>query len=156
MSKYPDNPWWDHANDRPNPLMTKEQWEQADADGHITPEHVLFRLRNILVFAMGNPGPVGYDEDGHVISLVGASIQLEGGVKLRVCSRDHNPPHVHIEHSDFRGQKLRVNLVTGEFIDTAPRGLKTTKMKGYKRAIVEPEDRLKEMWVTAHGEYVFE
>ncbi|NKV31956.1 DUF4160 domain-containing protein [Rhodococcus hoagii] len=156
MSKYPDNPWWDHVNDCPDSLMTKDQWGQADADGHITPEHVFLRLRNIVIFAMGNPGPVGSDENGHVISLVGASIQLEGGVKLRVCSRDHNPPHVHIEHSSFRGQKLRVNLVTGEFMDAAPRGLNTTKMKGYKKTIVEEQGRLKEMWATAHGEYVVE
>ncbi|ELB90653.1 hypothetical protein Rwratislav_23294 [Rhodococcus wratislaviensis IFP 2016] len=77
--------------------MLREDWEQAAEEGHITPEHVLQRLENILTYAEGNEGPVDFDEDGHVIALVAWSKQMEGGYKLRVWPRDHPPPHAHIE-----------------------------------------------------------
>ena len=51
------------------------------------------------------------------------------GISFVIHSNDHLPPHVHVKLSD--GSECRINLVSGEFMDAAPAGMKKKIMKSY-------------------------
>jgi len=62
--------------------MSRTEWDEAAAAGHVTPEHVMQRLKNIADHAFDNQTVMGFDEDGFVISLIAEGLLLAGGVKL--------------------------------------------------------------------------
>lgn len=135
-------------------IMTREEWDQAAADGHITPEHVMTRLKGIVDHVFGNQSSIGYDEDGFVTALTAEGLPVPGGVTLVVHSNDHPPPHVHIELRSHPGQTLRIRLDTAEFMDEAPKGVNTKRLKGLQRAIRENHEVLATWWQTYHGDPV--
>ena len=49
------------------------------------------------------------------------TVARENGIRFVIYPNDHLPPHVHVKLSD--GSECRINLVSGEFIDTAPAGM---------------------------------
>lgn len=154
MSKYPDNPWWHQDHDAPILIMMRHEWDAAVAAGHVTPEHVMQRLKNIADHVFDNQTLMGFDDEGFVVSLVAEGLPLAGGVKLYVYSNDHPPPHVHIQLKSHPGAKLRINLETGEFMDDAPRGVDTKKLKGFQSAILENHEILAAWWQDYHGDPV--
>jgi hypothetical protein len=154
VSKHPDNPWWHQERDAPVMIMTRVEWENAAAAGHLTPEHVMQRLKNIADYAFDIETVAGFDEDGFVISLIAEGLPLSGGVKLYVYSNDHPPPHVHIKLSSHPDDKIRINLETGEYMDDAPRGLARKRLKGIQTAVRENHDVLASWWEKHHGDPV--
>ncbi len=154
MSKYPGNPYWHHEHDVPMMILTRAEWDEAKANGHLTPEHVFNRLHNIAVHVLGVEGSIGFDDDGFVVSLTAGGLALDHGVTLRVFPNDHPPPHVHIELRSHPTAKLRVRLDTGEYLDAAPKGLSTEKLKGFQAAIAESHDTLAKWWEEYHGDPV--
>jgi hypothetical protein len=64
MSKYPGNPWWHHENDVPIAILDEFAWNEAAAGGHLTAEHILQRLENILEFEFGRGAEMGLAADG--------------------------------------------------------------------------------------------
>lgn len=154
MSRYPGNPWWHHQLDIPITIMSRSEWDEAAAAGHVTPEHVMRRLKNIADHAFDNQTVMGFDEDGFVVSLIAEGLALAGGVTLRVYPNDHPPPHVHIEVRSRPNARIRINLATGEFLDDAPRGLPRKKLKGFQAAVRENHEVLATWWESYHGEPV--
>lgn len=154
MSAYPDNPYWCQNHDHPIVINSRNEWDQAAADGYITPEHVFMRLKHIADHIFENETAMGFDDEGFVISLVGGAVTLEGGLKLRVWPNDHPPPHVHIELRAHPEWDVRVNLKTVELIGELPSGLKTKKFDGFLDAIRECHPTLAGWWETYHGEPV--
>lgn len=132
-------------------IMTRAQWDEATAAGHVTPEHVMLRLRNIADHIFGVESGIGYDEDGFVIGLTSAGLALQGGVILRVFPNDHAPPHVHIEVSSHPHAKIRINLATGDLLDDPPRGLPTKKLKRIQALVHENRAALATSWEKYHG-----
>ena len=55
MTKYPGNPWWSESTDLPIPPSNKRVWDDAQAHGFITAEHILLRLDAMLRVAVGEP-----------------------------------------------------------------------------------------------------
>lgn len=151
MSRYPGNPLWSHDNDVPVVIMTRRDWDEAIAAGHVTPEHVLVRLKNIADYAFDNISAIGYDSEGFVTALTAEGLPRPGGVTLYVYTHDHPPPHVHIKLRDHPDVKLRISLETGEYLDTAPRGLSTKKLRGFQRAVRECHPILAGWWENYHG-----
>ena len=132
-------------------IMTRAEWDEAAAAGHLTPEHVIQRLKNIADHAFGNETVLGFDEDGFVISLTAEGLPLPGGVKLYIYPRDHPPPHAHIEIRSHPDIKLRINLETSEFMDSAPSGLAGKKLRGMRKAVIENHGILSSWWESYHG-----
>ena len=46
-----------------------------------------------------------------------------------IYANDHAPPHVHVKLRD--GQDCRIDLLTGDFMDTPPRGTQRRITKAY-------------------------
>ena len=67
------------------------------------------------------------------------------GLRLVIYPNDHNPPHVHIRLSN--GEECRINLLTGDFMDDPPRGLRRTIMRAY----VENIEAVWSAWDSYHG-----
>lgn len=135
--------------------MTRSEWERAAEAGHVTPEHVMLRLKNIANRAFDTQTVVGFDEDGFPVSLIAEGMALSGGVTLHVYSNDHPPPHVHIKLRARPSVTLRISLETGEFLDDElPRGLTRKKMKGFQAAVRENHQVLAGWWENYHGDPV--
>lgn len=115
MSRHPDNPWWSQESDAPITVTTREQWDEAEANGHITPEHVLLRLEAMLRVAVGEPtdGGAAYDEDGFVRALVAAGWAGEGW-RVQLHPNDHEPPHVHFWDKGDPRRQIRLDISTGQ------------------------------------------
>src|SRR5271168_4271863 len=97
MSKYPDNPLWCDAHDQPIALTNSDDWEEAKRSGYLTVEHIVARLEDILEYALDGELETGYDEEGFLRALVADGYLRNRGVTVRLHSRDHPPPHAHIE-----------------------------------------------------------
>lgn len=110
MSRYPNNPFWHHAGDRPISIDSPEEWDRAAAEGHLTAEHVLNRLEAIVEFEVGNGAEMGYDENGFRVSLVSVGLSVEGGVKFYVYPNDHPPLHTHIVLKADTAFEMRLRL----------------------------------------------
>lgn len=136
----------------PRTLYTREDWDDAVADGTLTPQDVLDRLTRILVSAFGVGGPAAYDEDGFFLSLTAEGVRPEGSITLHVNTNDHPPPHVHVLKPGMKG-KLKIDLETGEFIGDVPRGL-VGKTRGIRRAVEENRTRLMSLWEKGPGRAV--
>lgn len=146
MSKYPNNPYWDHELDVPFTLFAQGDWDEAEEGGFITVEHVLERAERMLLHALGTKGPAAYDEEGFFLSLVSDSTPEEFGIKLVVHSNDHDPPHCHVKFQGILYDKLRIDLTTGEFLDDPPPGIRGKDMKQMKAVFVKYEDKLVGFW----------
>lgn len=130
-------------------LYTRSDWDRAVAEGTLTSDHVLDRLRRIAVHEFGIEDPAAYDEDGFFLSLTAEGLHLEGGVTLRVNPRDHLPPHVHVQRP---GEiDVRINLESGELLDPVPKGLSSKKLRGFRAAVLESHDLLSDWWEKYHG-----
>jgi hypothetical protein len=151
MSRHPGNPWWHQELDIPIMIMRRTEWDGATAAGHATPEHVMGRLKNIADRAFDNQTVMGFDEDGFVVSLIAEGLPLPGGVTLYVYANDHPPPHVHITVRAHPNAKIRINLETGEYLDDAPRGLASKRLKGFQTAVRENHPLLASWWESYHG-----
>jgi len=154
MSKHPDNPYWCQNHDGPIVIHSREEWEKAKAAGHLTPEHALVRLSNVAFHYFGKGGSIGYDDEGFVFSMVAASIEVEGGIKLIVNTRDHPPPHVHIKLTALPQAKLRIRLDTGEHLGPLPRGITAKQFRSLRAVVVENSAQLTEWWEKYHGDPV--
>ncbi|NKR92253.1 DUF4160 domain-containing protein [Rhodococcus hoagii] len=151
MRKHPDNPLWDHERDLPIMIYTRLEWEEAAESGHLTAEHVLQRLKNIADHVFENEGAAAFNEDGFVAALIAEGLSLPNGVKLHVYPKDHPPPHVHVEVRAQPGAKIRVSLVTGEYLDEIPAGIKSKQLKNFQAEIVKHYDLLESWWEKNHG-----
>lgn len=154
VSRHPDNPYWCQTHDQARLIMTRAEWDEAKAAGHLTPDHVFLRLKNIADHIFGNETSMGFNDEGFVVSLVAGAVSLEGGLRLRVWPNDHPPPHVHIEvraHPDWR---IRVNLQTVELMDELPAGLRRRQFRGFCQAIRDCHPTLAAWWEEYHGDPV--
>ncbi|MEV0105507.1 hypothetical protein AB0H42_04070 [Nocardia sp. NPDC050799] len=131
-------------------IDTPEQWQEAKEAGHVTAEHILHRLHAIAIREFGIQGAAGYDEEGFICALVADGLRCERGVVLRVCTRDHPPPHVHIEISAEPSIKLKMNLVTGEFMGPTPEGW-GKKVKYMRQLVKDNHSILVAWWEKSHG-----
>jgi hypothetical protein len=154
MSRYPHNPCWHQERDIPFSIPTRADWDEAAAAGHLTPEHVMQRLKNIADHAFGNESVRGCDEDGFIISLTAEGLPIPGGVTLYVYANDHPPPHVHIKLRAHPNAEIRISLETGEFLDDAPRGLASKKLRGFQAAVRENHAVLASWWESYQGKPV--
>lgn len=154
MSRYPDNPLWDHERDIPIMIMTRLEWEEAAEAGALTPEHVIQRLKNIADHVFGNETVIRFDVDGFVVSLIAEGLPLQGGVTLYVYSKDHPPPHVHVKVRAHPNARIRVSLETGEFLDTTPRGVRSKELKRFQAAVRENRHLLAIWWEAHTGDPV--
>jgi hypothetical protein len=154
MSQYPNNPLWCQNHDRPIAIVSIADWEQADADGHLTPEHVLQRIHDIAEFEFGNGEELGFDGDGFLVSLAADGMQLPGGVTLSVYPNDHPPPHVHVRIRALPHVKLRISLETGEPLDDGLPDGWSKKLKRIQRLVADNAPTLASWWEKHHGEAV--
>lgn len=71
-------------------------------------------------------------------------------MRLVVHTRDHAPPHVHVER---RGQKgdFRLLLETGEPMDNVPSDIRTKQLRDLQAALRESNELLTGWWEKAHG-----
>ncbi|MFP4512466.1 MAG: DUF4160 domain-containing protein [Acidimicrobiales bacterium] len=123
MTKYPNNPLWCQRHDRPYAILTRRDWDDAVASGHLTTEHVLVRVENALDYEFGRGAELGLDEDGFYRALVADGSHHEGGISIVLHPNDHPPPHVHIRFRSDPSIDLRMSIETGELLDgTAPPG----------------------------------
>ena len=151
MSRYPNNPYWHHASDRPISIDSQEKWDRAAADGDLTAEHVLNRLEAILEFEFGNGAEMGYDENGFLISLVSVGLTVEGGVKFYVYPNDHPPPHTHIVLKADPAFEMRLRLDNAEPMDEhVPDGW-AKKIKRWQTLVLKHNSVLMEWWIGYHG-----
>lgn len=132
-------------------IQSREEWDKALAHGCLTLEHLVVRLENIATHHFGEEGAIGFDDEGFVVSLVAGSISVGHGVKIRVNPHDHDPPHAHIELRSHPGAKFRINLMTGEFMDPAPKGLNAKKVRDLQTAVIENTAQLSRMWAEYKG-----
>jgi hypothetical protein len=131
-------------------VYTRADWEEAVADGWLTRNHVEARLHNLAVRDFGELGPVGYDDEGFITSLVAEGMTVEKIGHFSVHTDDHDPPHVHVR--PFGSQiNLRFSLETGELLDELPPGVKSKRLKAIKAALIENRDRFGRWWKKAHG-----
>lgn len=151
MAKHPDNPYWHQDHDKPIMILSRADWNRAVDAGHLTPDHVLLRLKNIADHAFGNETVMGFDDEGFATSLIAEGLPLPSGVTLYVYASDHLPPHVHIKLRSHPNARLRVRLDTGDFLDDAPRGVSTKKLKGFQDAVRENHDVLAGWWKAHQG-----
>lgn len=145
------------SNTDPEPrdrqILGRADWDRALSQRWLTRTQIEARLHNIAVRDMGELGPVGYDEEGFIISLVADGIRREGIGWFKVYSNDHDPPHVHVRPfgEDF---DIRLSLETGEELDSRPRGVTSKQIKNMQKALVEMHDQLGAWWKKAQGEAV--
>ena len=66
------------------------------------------------------------------------------GGRFVVNTNDHNPPHVHVILDD--GENCRINLLSGEFMDSPPRGMERT----IRRAYFESAEAIWNEWERLH------
>ena len=57
------------------------------------------------------------------------------GIKFVVHPNDHNPPHVHVKLSS--GAECRINLESGDFMDTPPAGTQRAILRMYRDNVEE-------------------
>jgi hypothetical protein len=145
MSKYPGNPWWHHENDVPIAILDEFAWNEAAAGGHLTAEHILQRLENILEFEFGRGAEMGLAADGFYNALVADGWRLEGGVTVRLHPNDHPPPHVHLEFRSDPRLDLRLSIETGELLDVAPAGW-AKRIKAAAAQVLDLQSTLMERW----------
>ncbi|MFE6859690.1 DUF4160 domain-containing protein [Nocardia sp. NPDC057668] len=149
MSQHPNNPYWCQNHDRPKAILSRRDWEEAEAGGYITADHVLDRLYAIAVREFGDSGPAAYDEEGFMIALTAEGIRCQGGVTLQVYN-DHPPPHVHIVIKADPSKKLRINLETGEMMDEIPNGW-AKKLKAARGLVNQNHSGLLQLWESKNG-----
>ena len=146
MSKYPDNPQWCQNHDRPKAIMSRAEWGEAARSGHLTVEHVLLRIRDMLDFEFGNGEIEGLDEDGFLRALVADAMHFEGGVTVRLHCNDHPPPHVHVEFRSLPGEDFRVLIDTGELVGAdVPSGW-AKRMRRVSALVLDHRDLLLGRW----------
>lgn len=146
MSKYPDNPLWCQNHDQPYAILSQRDWDDAATAGHLTPEHVLARLRNALEFEFGRGAEMGFRADGFYNALVADATQHEGGITVVLHPNDHPPPHVHVRFRSDPNLDLRMSIETGELLDNnAPVGW-SKRIRKATRIILDQTDLLMERW----------
>jgi hypothetical protein len=148
MSTYPENPYWDPESDGPIIIMDRQTWDEAEASGHITPEHRLHRVRNMMMNAVDlTDGNAAYDEDGFHLSLTADAIQLEGGVELHVYAGDHPPAHVHIKVNAKDAEVIILLETGGVRKDTRNGKLKAKEVRKLQDIVTGPQsEALAVLW----------
>lgn len=63
------------------------------------------------------------------------TVSYEDGFRFVIYPNDHAPPHVHVKFEG--GQECRIDLVSGDFMDTPPRGTLRKIMRAYFENIEE-------------------
>ncbi|RVW02432.1 DUF4160 domain-containing protein [Rhodococcus spongiicola] len=134
--------------------MTKADWEEATAAEHITPEHVLQRLKNIADHIFENEVVAGFDSDGFLVALIAEGLRLQNGVTLIVRTNDHPPPHAHIKVRAYPEADLKVDLTTGELSGNVPKGLSAKDIRGFQDLVGKHHDQLASWWQDYHGDPV--
>lgn len=145
MSKYPNNPYWDQESDDPLTISARLDWDEVAAQSHITAEHVLARIENIAVHEFGHESVAGFDSNGFFVTLIAEGLPISTGIVLRVYSKDHNLPHVHIEVKGSPQLQMKVSLVDAKLIGKAPAGW-AKKIRGIQRTIRENQELLEAWW----------
>ena len=67
-------------------------------------------------------------------------------LKFKINANDHNPPHVHIEG---RGAKIRINLLTLQFMD-AKTGFSNRTLELILEEVTRRQNELTEEWRKYH------
>lgn len=146
MSRYPGNPWWHQATDTPFEITSRFDWDTAAAAGHLTAEHVLLRLENILEYDLAEGKNFGLSDDGFLNALVADGWRLERGVTVRMYPNDHPPPHVHLRFRSHPRLDLRVSIETGELLDDdAPDGW-AKRIRSASSQVLDQRSILIERW----------
>ena len=146
-----NGPVSEHQDHRPA-LLTQSDWDEAEAKGQLSAKDILDRLERIAMHEFGeNQGewPIAFDEDGWMTALIAEGLQMEGGVNLFICTRDHQPPHVHIKR---RGEKdIKINLGTGKVEGSLPQGVRPKQLAKFGELVEEQHAVLSERWTRYHG-----
>jgi Domain of unknown function (DUF4160) len=133
-------------------ILTRGDWDRAVADGRLTAQDVLNRLTRMALHEFGESPenwPIAFDEEGFVTALIAEGILMEGGVTLRVCTRDHPPPHVHIQR---RGEEdIKVNLENGAVEGPLPRGVRPKQLEKFSGLVKQKHELLCDLWLKNHG-----
>lgn len=146
MSRHPDNPKWCQNHDRPYEILSQSEWDEAEAAGHITPDHVLARVRNAVEYALGNGAETGLDKDGFYAALVADGMQLAGGIKVDIYPNDHPPPHVHVTFNADRRKDFKLSIETGELLGPeAPEGW-AKRLRTASKIVLEFKPFLQPRW----------
>lgn len=133
-------------------IFTPKDWADAVAEGRLTGNDVIERLYRMAIHQFGEEGQAGYDEQGFFISLTAAGLRLEGGVTIVVHTRDHPPPHVHLER---KGEPdIKFDLATGDLLSDLPRGVKASALRRYQSLIFDNRQLLGGWWQDYHGDPV--
>lgn len=137
-------------------IFTRADWERELAAGRLTAQDVADRLWRMAVHEFDDEDAeraAAYDADGFFLSLTAASVAEVDGVKLWICSIDHDPPHVHIKRPGVRDKvdDIKINLETGEIEGKLPRDVKSKQLKKVRELVTEYHDVLCRTWTTYHG-----
>lgn len=141
----------EHIDDHPS-LLSQSDWDQAEADGRLSAEDVLVRLERIALHEFGQnqaEWPIAFDEDGWVTALTAEGLQMEGGVNLFICTRDHPPPHVHIKRRG--GKDIKMNLETGLVEGKLSQGVRPKQLAKFGALVEQKHPVLAERWAQYHG-----
>lgn len=95
---------------------------------------------------------IAFDEEGFVTALIAEGIMKAGGVTLRICTKDHPPPHVHIQRRDR--EDISINLQTGGVYRTLPSNVRSKQLKRFSRLVDEVQELLSVLWLKNHGTVV--
>jgi hypothetical protein len=154
MSRHPGNPYWCDEHDNPVAIMNQDDWDAAQASGHLTVEHVLLRLQDMLEYQFGSGAEMGLDENGFIVALVADGWRLDGGVTVHIFPNDHPPPHVHVRFRSDPKRQLRLAIESGEVLGAdIPRGW-AKKVRKVSAFVVTSQDLLMNRWVELHGEAI--
>ena len=133
-------------------ILAAGDWAKAIDEGRLTAQDVFVRLTRMALHEFGESQedwPIAFDEDGFVTALTAEGIQMEAGVTLRICTRDHPPPHVHIQR---RGEEdVKVNLETGVVEGTLPQGVRPKQFKKFSALVQQQHALLCDLWLKNHG-----
>ncbi|MBA2953308.1 DUF4160 domain-containing protein [Nocardioides sp. CGMCC 1.13656] len=137
-------------------IFTKADWDREVAAGRLTAQDVADRLWRMAVHEFGDEDSdraAAYDDDGFFLSLTAASVAEVDGVKLWICTADHDPPHVHIKRPGVRDKvdDIKINLETNEIEGELPRGVRSKQLKKIRALVSEHHEALCSTWTTYHG-----
>ena len=72
------------------------------------------------------------------------TVARDNGITFVIHVNDHQPPHVHVKLVD--GRECRINLVSGEFMDTTPAGM----MRNIRNSYFENVEDIWTAWEKYH------
>lgn len=136
-------------------IFTRADWDRELTAGRLTAQDVADRLWRMAAheFDEDTERAAAYDDDGFFLSLTAASVAEVHGVKLWICSADHDPPHVHIKRPGVRDrvEDIKINLETSEIEGKLPKGVKPKQLRKIRALVAEHHEALCSTWTTYHG-----